>query len=125
MPSPGNPAGTSTSPSTDPLSHLARGRIGPFGPLTAALGVVGVLWVSLGIALVVVGIFLLVAASFVVIVANSVGSPCSMNLICTTSPDLHIGLLVAGIGLLLTGIASGAYGLHRSLNRSTWLTMPP
>lgn len=112
-------------PSTDPLRHLTQGRRGPFGPLTGALGGVGGIWVSLGVVLVVVGILLLVAARLVVLVANSVGTQCSMNLICTTSPGLHLALLVAGLGLLLAGIACSAFGLHRSLNRSTWLTWPP
>jgi hypothetical protein len=95
------------------------------GPLTAALGVGGVLWVSTGVALAVLGICLLVAASFVVYVADTVGQPCSVGLICTTAPDLHIALIVAGVAMLLGGIACGAYGLHRSLNRSPWLTLPP
>ena len=125
LPSPGVVSRGSTPPSTDPLSLLEGRRIGPVGPLGAVLGGAGLLWFALGIAMAIIGIFLLVAATLVVLVANASDQNCSMNLLCATSPGLHVAFVVTGLLALLIGIVLIIYGFHRSLRRSSWLTLPP
>jgi len=73
----------------------------------------------------IIGIFLLVAATLVVLVANASDQNCSMNLLCSTSPGLHVAFVVTGLLALLIGIVLIMYGFHRSLRRSSWLTLPP
>lgn len=112
-------------PSNDPL--YARGGLwsGPVGPLGAVLGRAGLLWVSLGIASAVVGVVFLVAGSFVRLVGSSINQACAGSAVCLPSRELTVIFWAAGAAGIILGIVLIALGIHRSMGRSSWLTLPP
>ena len=110
---------------TDPLVRGPGLWPGPVGPLGAALGRAGLLWVSLGIASAILGIGFLVAGSFVHLIGSTVNRACAGGPFCIPSLELSVIFWAVGATGLILGIVLIAFGFHRSVNRSSWLTLPP
>jgi hypothetical protein len=118
-------AGAPAPPPTDPLSSRDGFGVGPVGPLGAMLGRAGLIWVSLGIASAVVGIFFLVAGSFVNSEASTINAACAGSPLCPGSAEITaIFFAIGALGVIL-GVALVLHGFQRSMNRNSWMTLPP
>ena len=113
------------APFTDPLVSGPGPWPGPVGPLGAALGRAGLLWVSLGIASAVLGSGFLVAGSFVNLMGSTIDRACTGSPLCIPSQELTVIFWAVGAAGVILGIALVAFGFSRSMSRSSWLTLPP